>query len=67
MSTIRIPDENMKFRTVRVIDLREDALFQMIVNGQITLAHFTSWVENTRDEWFAIGANTERKLNEESK
>lgn len=64
MSTIRIPDENMKFKTVRVIDLREDALFQIILNGQITLAHFTSWVEATRDQWFAIGANTESKMNE---
>lgn len=58
MSTIRIPDENMKFKTIRVIDLREDAMYQMILNGQITLAHFTSWVEATRDQWFAIGANS---------
>lgn len=58
MSTIRIPDENMKFKTVRIIDLREDAMYQLILQGHMTLQNFTSWVEATRDQWYAIGANS---------
>lgn len=63
MSTIRIPDENMKFHVVKITDLREDALYELILQGKISLSDFTKWVENTRDNWFIIGANTITKNN----
>ena len=56
--TILIPNEDLKFVKVKVASIREDAVFDMILNGHMDRKSFAKWVEGTRDEWFAIGEHS---------
>lgn len=55
---VRIPDENLRFRTVPVGTLREDSIFTMIQNGHLTQAQFVHWLEAERDRWLTFGHAT---------
>lgn len=58
MKKIKIIDDNLKFTTVPLKDLKEEFIFDLIKNNTLSKQDFAHWVENVRDEWFAIGAQT---------
>ena len=58
LHTIRIPDENLRFKTVPINSLREDSVFTMIQNGHLSQAQFVHWLEAERDTWLKYGHKT---------
>jgi hypothetical protein len=57
-ATIKMIDSNLKFYNAPVKELREDYVFNLVKNGQMSVQQFAAWVEGVRDEWFVIGMNS---------
>ena len=58
--TIKVVDENLKFRNVPIKNLREDYIYDLILSGRISRSQFTQWVENERDAWFLKGMQSQQ-------
>lgn len=60
-ATIKMIDNNLKFYEANVKDLREDFVFSLVKNGQMSVQQFAAWVECVRDEWFLVGVNSNQQ------
>jgi hypothetical protein len=57
MKKFDVIDEDLRFRIVKLKDLCEGYVFELIKTGKLSKSDFLHWVENVRDDGFEMGVN----------